>query len=299
MFFSLCYSLIEMLKKILENHILQEVIKSRPSQSNKTNYGRIILICGSKSFGGAAIMATKSTVNTGAGLVTLASDPLNRTAMLSTIPEAMFVDYYDTKKLSNIIKKADVILIGSGLEDSDFSEKLIKETFSILTMNQFLVIDGTALSMIGKRHLRIPQEPTSVLTPHQGEWERISGLEVSKQTADANFSKLQKIGADYLILKSNASEIYAQKNPDEYSQLTIGGPFQAVGGMGDTLAGIVAGFLGQFPHDPFLAIQAAVYLHSWIARQLSKQNYIALPTRISDQIPSAMKQVILANEQNI
>ncbi|EHN59841.1 NAD(P)H-hydrate dehydratase [Oenococcus kitaharae] len=287
-----------MQKKILKSDILKEVIKERPSHSNKTNYGRILLICGSKPFGGAAIMATKSVVNTGAGLVTLASDPINRTAMLSTIPEAMFADYYDRKNLSNMTKKADVILIGSGLEDSDFSEELIQETFSILTANQFLVIDGTALSMIGKRHLRIPQKPTSVLTPHQGEWERMTGLKVSEQTADANFLEMQKIGADYLILKSNASEIYAQKNPDQYNQLTIGGPFQAVGGMGDTLAGIVAGFLGQFRHDPFLTIQAAAYLHSWIAKQLSKQNYIALPTRISDQIPSAMRQITLASEQN-
>ncbi len=70
-------------KKIIEKEILSKVIKKRKEGSNKTNYGRILLICGSQSFGGAAIMASKAVVYSGAGLVTLASDMINRAPFLS------------------------------------------------------------------------------------------------------------------------------------------------------------------------------------------------------------------------
>ncbi len=99
-------------KKIIEKEILSKVIKNRKEGSNKTNYGRILLICGSQSFGGAAIMASKAVVYSGAGLVTLASDMINRAPFLSSVSEAMFLDYTRTDKLINSIAKSDVILIG-------------------------------------------------------------------------------------------------------------------------------------------------------------------------------------------
>ncbi|WP_143809373.1 ATP-dependent (S)-NAD(P)H-hydrate dehydratase, partial [Oenococcus oeni] len=155
-------------KKIIEKEILSKVIKKRKEESNKTNYGRILLICGSQSFGGAAIMASKAVVYSGAGLVTLASDMINRAPFLSSVSEAMFLDYTRTDKLINSIAKSDVILIGSGLEDSDFSFSLLKLVFQNAKTNQLLVLDGTALSMIGKRNLNIPKKPTIIMTPHQG-----------------------------------------------------------------------------------------------------------------------------------
>lgn len=176
-------------KKVIEKKSLSKVIQRRLKESNKTNYGRILLICGSRSFGGAAIMATKAAVYSGAGLVTLASDSANRTALLSTVPEAMFIDYSNKEKLLSAIEKSNVILIGSGLEDSDFSLALLKNVFNNIQQKQILIIDGTALSMIGKYHLSIPKNPTTVLTPHQGEWQRISGLSISEQNPAQNYKK--------------------------------------------------------------------------------------------------------------
>ncbi|WP_275492878.1 NAD(P)H-hydrate dehydratase, partial [Oenococcus oeni] len=58
------------------------------------------------------------------------------------------------------------------------------------------------------------------------------------------------------------------------------------------LAGLIAGFLGQFKNDQISVIQAATYLHSYIARNLSQKQYVTLPTRISEQIPTEMKKII-------
>ncbi|OIM87909.1 sugar kinase [Oenococcus oeni] len=279
-------------KKIIEKEILSKVIKKRKEESNKTNYGRILLICGSQSFGGAAIMASKAVVYSGAGLVTLASDMINRAPFLSSVSGSMFLDYTRTDKLINSIAKSDVILIGSGLEDSDFSFSLLKLVFQNAKTNQLLVLDGTALSMIGKRNLNIPKKPTIIMTPHQGEWQRVSGLSISEQVPVENYKKMVDLNIDFLVLKSSATEIYALQNPREYKELNIGGPFQAIGGMGDTLAGLIAGFLGQFKNDQISVIQAATYLHSYIARNLSQKQYVTLPTRISEQIPTEMKKII-------
>ncbi|KFN92937.1 NAD(P)HX dehydratase [Tetragenococcus muriaticus 3MR10-3] len=63
----------------------------------------------------------------------------------------------------------------------------------------------------------------------------------------------------------------------------------AIGGTGDTLAGIITGFLAQFTSSVDV-ISAAVYLHSYIADQIYDNNYIVLPTKISQALPYWMKQ---------
>ncbi|WP_346691460.1 NAD(P)H-hydrate dehydratase, partial [Limosilactobacillus vaginalis] len=74
-------------------------------------------------------------------------------------------------------------------------------------------------------------------------------------------------------------------------QLTIGTPAQAVGGMGDTLAGMVGGFTAEFSKTPLKAVLAAVYAHSAVAEQIAKNQYIVLPHQISRSLPSFMKKM--------
>lgn len=90
-----------------------------------------------------------------------------------------------------------------------------------------------------------------------------------------------------LVLKSDQTQVYLE---NEVYQLTVGGPYQATGGMGDTLAGIIATFAGQF-HPLGQAVLAAVYTHSAIAAELAKTNYVTLPTAIAKQLPQYMKKM--------
>ncbi|MDN6185058.1 MAG: carbohydrate kinase, partial [Lactococcus lactis] len=89
-----------------------------------------------------------------------------------------------------------------------------------------------------------------------------------------------------IVLKSHQTEIYNARNA---FQNPLGNPGMATGGTGDTLAGIIAGFLAQFPHS-VETINAAVYLHSYIADQLAHDNYVVLPTKISQALPYWMKK---------
>ena len=94
-----------------------------------------------------------------------------------------------------------------------------------------------------------------------------------------------------LVQKGPATRIWQAGQADCY-QLSVGGPYQATGGMGDTLAGMVAGFAGQFPQASlYERVTVATHLHSAIAQELAEDNYVVLPTMISQQIPAFMKNI--------
>ncbi|MFC2698823.1 MAG: NAD(P)H-hydrate dehydratase, partial [Limosilactobacillus fermentum] len=90
------------------------------------------------------------------------------------------------------------------------------------------------------------------------------------------------------VLKRHHTEIYTANGT---FRLPIGSAAQAVGGMGDTLAGMVGGFCAQFKEAGDQAVLAAVYAHSAIADQIAKDQYIVLPTQIATALPSFMKKV--------
>ena len=96
-----------------------------------------------------------------------------------------------------------------------------------------------------------------------------------------------------LVQKGPATRIWQAGHADFY-QLSVGGPYQATGGMGDTLAGMVTGFLAQFAStDSYKAVIIATWLHSAIADNIAENAYVVLPTRISKAIPSWMKKLSL------
>ena len=269
--------------KLLTEKILYQVIKKRVNQSYKGTFGRVLIIGGTKQFGGAVIMNALAAVNSGAGLVTVATDPSNFTALHCHLPEAMVIDYNDD--LTPYIGASDVVLIGSGLGNR---VDIVKATFSIISKKQIIIIDGSALTLAAQHHLSWP-ESQMILTPHQMEWQRISGVPIAQQSFEAfNILAQDKfVIKPIIVLKQFHTQIYT--NTDIY-ELPIGGPYQATGGMGDTLAGIIAGFTAQFKLSLADATLAAVYTHSAIAEELSATQYVTLPTKISADLPQFMQK---------
>ena len=87
---------------MLENaeNILKKVIRERPLESHKGDYGRLLLIGGTYPYGGAIIMAALAAVNSGAGLVTVATDRENITPLHSHLTEAMAFDLEEQDRLT-------------------------------------------------------------------------------------------------------------------------------------------------------------------------------------------------------
>ena len=272
----------------ITEELVKDTIAKRSDDSYKGTYGKVLVIGGDADMGGAAILTASAAVYSGAGLVTVATHKTNHAALQSRLPEAMAIDSADVEKVTEQVKKMDVIAIGPGLGLSEEAFILLTAVFSTVTEQQQTIIDGSAISLMAEYDLPYPKTQ-AVYTPHLGEWEKLSGLAVSQQEPNANTKIQQKIGGT-IVLKSNRTEVYVE---DAVWKNTVGNPAMATGGMGDTLAGMIAGFTAQFK-DQEKAVLSAVFLHSKIGDKLAAKQYVVLPTQIIEQIPSTMKEYSLS-----
>lgn len=265
--------------------ILTEVIKKRAADSHKGTYGRALLLGGNRQYGGAIIMSAESCLQAGAGLVTVVTDEKNHSALHARLPEAMVLNFREISLQKDLLAKTDVILIGPGLGLEYESLTLLSEILSKQKENQWLVIDGSAITLFANHTLALNYPEHTVFTPHQMEWQRLSGLPIAQQDDANNQIKQQALQAT-IVLKSHRTTIYDGK---EIYRNTAGNPAMATGGTGDTLAGMIAGFLAQFEKNTE-TIVAAVYLHSKIADDLAEDHYVVLPTNISRELPKYMQK---------
>ena len=242
-------------------------------------------------------MAALGAVRSGAGLVTVATEKENIPALHSHLPEVMAFAVTDQVLLTEQIAKAGVILLGPGLKDNELGAHLVELVFERVQPHQVLILDGGAISLYTRLALPLPQAQL-VFTPHQKEWEAMSGLAIEDQGEEATRQSLSQLPpASILVQKGPQTKIWQQGQADYY-QLSVGGPYQATGGMGDTLAGMIAGFAGQFPQvGLYERVVVASHLHSAIAEDLSKNAYVVLPTAISREIPKWMREICLFKGQ--
>lgn len=268
------------LLNLLDPSILS-IIQARPANCHKGNFGRVCCIGGNIHYGGAIIMTTQACIHAGAGLTTVITDNINRTAILSRIPEAMVIDWKNLIEVEKRCLEADVIIIGPGLDTDPHARTILESVISNQTEKQWLVIDGSALTILSEIQLRFNYPHQIVLTPHQMEWQRLSQILIEEQIPAKNLFVQQQLQT-FVVLKSHQTEIYLPNG--EIYQNPLGNPGMAIGGTGDTLAGIIGAFIAQFANKT-QAILAAVYLHSLIADQIAKEQYIVLPTQLIQQIP--------------
>lgn len=155
-----------------------------------------------------------------------------------------------------------------------------------------MIVDGGALTILARTSLSFPSNQL-ILTPHQKEWEKLSGIAIEKQNEDATASALTSFPQGTILVEKGPATRIWQVGQFDYYQLQVGGPYQATGGMGDTLAGMIAGFVGQFRQASLYERVAVVtHLHSAIAQELSQEHYVVLPTEISTHLPKIMKKNI-------
>lgn len=236
-------------------------------------------------------MSAIAAVKSGAGLVTVGTDRENIPALHSHLPEAMAFSLQDQQLLKEQLEKAEVVLLGPGLGDDAFGEDLVKQIFASLSQNQILIVDGGALTILARTRLSFPSSQL-ILTPHQNEWEKLSGIAIEKQNEDATASGLTSFPQGTILVEKGSATRIWQAGQSDYYQLQVGGPYQATGGMGDTLAGMIVGFAGQFKQvSLYERVAVATHIHSAIAQELAQEHYVVLPTEISNCLPKVMNKI--------
>ncbi|MCR8968542.1 NAD(P)H-hydrate dehydratase [Facklamia sp. 7083-14-GEN3] len=261
---------------------IRSLIDPRPSNSYKGNYGHSLIIAGNDQMAGAAMLATSACVHVGSGLTSLLTAKTNINACHLHTPEAMVGDWADQDLRKEWMLRANQLLIGPGLGRSQQSIQLLKETLSSIQPDQVLILDGDAITLWAQ------EGPYSckgqlIFTPHLGEWQKMQ--EASKINDPQEFSDSYQA---ILVLKSHQTEIY-QPSGLAYSNIA-GNAGMAIGGMGDTLAGMITGLMGQCSSH-LGAVLIAAYMHTAIANQINQKAYIVLPSRLINLIPEFMKDL--------
>ncbi|MCK9572606.1 MAG: NAD(P)H-hydrate dehydratase [Candidatus Omnitrophica bacterium] len=276
----------------------------RKLKADKSAFGHIFILAGSRNLSGAAILASRAAMRSGAGLVTLGV-PKSLCAAFTRIKlaEVMLLPLAETSdgclsfkayaKISEFIKRAQVLLIGPGLGRNTSTQKLVRKIVSKQPVK--MVIDADGLNALVKdtaifkaRNLKTSRQ--IIITPHEKEMARLlnsSLLDVQKRRKEVakKFAQYYNIT---IILKGHKSLVAGPKG--EFYVNRTGNPGMATAGSGDVLAGIVSAFLGQGLTE-FQAAKYAAYLHGiagdLAARQMTQVSMIA--SDIIDQIPRAVK----------
>ena len=290
---------------LLDRTTARELMPRRSAYSQKGDYGKILIIGGSKGMSGAVAMAAQSALKCGAGLI-LAGAPQSINPILEqklTEPMTLSLPEQDGKlsrdAIPAILEKlswCDSVLIGPGMGQSEDTAEILAQVFA--KSSAPVVVDADALNLLS-RHMDYLDACSAglVLTPHSMEFSRISGLtlpeiEASRLTASEAFA--QEHGVT-LILKGPHTVITA---PDGEQRInTTGNPGMASGGSGDVLAGMIAAFLARGLQEADAAA-LAVYLHGatgdLAARRLGEDSMSAMD--LISEIPAAIKNLILPVE---
>ena len=273
-----------------------EKLPERPKRSHKGMFGKALCIAGSVNMAGAAYLCAGAAYRSGAGLVRILTPEENRVILQTLLPEAVMTTFEQNEReaLDNILEEAlswaTVAAIGPGLGRKPWAYHMMK-----LTLQKFhgpLVIDAHALNILSEHKEWLEQhEGDVILTPHVGEFSRLTGVESREISKDisgwaAAFAREHHC---ICILKDAPS---AAALPDGTCYVnTTGNSGMSTGGSGDVLTGILTGLLAQ-KVDPSDAALLGMWLHGRAGDLAMEQEgvYGLLARHLLEYLPGAMKK---------
>jgi NAD(P)H-hydrate epimerase len=230
-------------------------LSPRPVDAHKGLFGHALVIGGDCGMAGAVRLAAEAAARVGAGLVSLATRPEHLALINAARPELMCHGVQRADDLSSLIARATVIVIGTGLGQSSWSEELFN---FILTTTQPKIIDADGLNLLARQPCKLDDW---ILTPHVGEAARLlacTAADIQNDRLRAVENLQQKFGG-VIVLKGAGTLIAAAENIPAVCKR--GNPGMASGGMGDVLSGVIGGLVAQklsLRH----AAELGVYIHA-------------------------------------
>lgn len=214
-------------------------LKPRSRDWHKGLSGHVLIVGGELGFSGAPRMAAEAALRVGAGLVSVATHQGNAATMNSTCPEIMCHGIEKVENLKPLIDKADVIVLGPGLGQSEWAKSLWT---SVCETELPLVVDADALNLLSKTN---KFNENWILTPHPGEAARLLN-ETAQAVQQDRLDAIKKINKRYggvCVLKGAGSLVLAPNSLPAICDK--GNPGMASAGMGDVLSGVIGALLAQ------------------------------------------------------
>jgi NAD(P)H-hydrate epimerase len=267
--------------RYLESDDVRPLVRSRAPDSHKGTYGHPLIIAGGLGKGGAALLASRAALRTGAGLVTTAIPACVAVVVAAGQAELMTEPMPDVDghfgmgaidRLREIAPGKTALVVGPGIGVSDDTKALIEFLITQCSSSQRpLLIDADALNALaelGCGLIRKAKGPV-VLTPHPGEMGRLLSMDTAGINTDriSAARRLCELTGAHCLLKGNRTVI-ASPAGVVYVNST-GNPGMATAGMGDALSGILGTLLGQ-GMEALDALALGVFLHGMAADRLAR-----------------------------
>lgn len=239
----------------------------REPDSNKGDFGRVLVVAGSRGMAGAAILCGSAGLRAGAGLVTVAvpdeilatvaaANPCYLTSPLAQDNKGKLSES-EQSRILELAQANTVAAMGPGLGRSTDITKLISKIIRYIKIPLVLDADGLNALVNQTEELRSHAVPM-ILTPHPGEFARLLDCDVASVQARRQELAIQFAVKFGVILVLKGHETVVTDGRRVYQNHT-GNPGMATGGTGDVLTGVIAALLGQ-GLEPFAAAQLGVYL---------------------------------------
>jgi NAD(P)H-hydrate epimerase len=254
--------------EVITRHDVRLLVVPRAADSHKGDYGRILIVAGSRGLTGSASLCARAALRSGAGLVTVATPASSAPVVASLGAEYMTLPLDEApdgtvaaSALDRLLAfKADVIAVGPGLGRTASAAAVVHGLVArssvplVLDADALIAFAGNADRLVGRDGVDI------VVTPHPGEMAALTGQSIDDVQADRlevarSFASAHRV---HVILKGHRTLV---ASPDGAVAInTTGNPGMATAGAGDVLTGMVAAWLAQ-RRDARDAARLAVYLH--------------------------------------
>ena len=264
--------------RILEERDVRQLLRPRGDFAHKGTMGHALLVAGSYGMAGAAILATRACLRSGAGKVTVHTPRKNYAIMQTAIPEAVLqIDHEETSFSESVDSDDyDALGIGPGLG--------LSENTAIALIGQIrrtqcpIVVDADALNILANHQAWMQQLPKGIImTPHPKEFDRLAG-----SASSSDYERLVRARQlaehlhGYILLKGHYSALCLPDGHIVFNQ--TGNSGMATAGSGDVLTGIITGLLAR-GYERDAACMLGMYLHGLAgdlaAKEIGKESLIA------------------------
>ena len=277
----------------LNHELVLSLLPDRNPWGHKGNFGKLLLLCGSRGYTGAAFFAAMGALRSGAGLVFLGvpesiygieAVKLNEPVIFPLPDAGGRLSADAVPEILTRLPRMDAVLVGPGLGQSEGTLAVVRAVLEKAECPVVVDADGINVLSAHRDLLRGRKSPT-ILTPHDGEFARLGGV-IGEDRMVAAAALAEELGC-VVLLKGH--ETCITDGTDGYLNPT-GNPGMAVGGSGDVLAGVITALLGA-GLPPLEAAACGAWLHGAAGDRCAAElgQYGMLPTDMLSALPRLMK----------
>lgn len=277
----------------LNHELVLSLLPDRNPWGHKGNFGKLLLLCGSRGYTGAAFFAAMGALRAGAGLVFLGvpesiygieAVKLNEPVIFPLPDAGGRLSADAVPEILTRLPQMDAVLVGPGLGQSEGTLAVVRAVLEEAECPVVVDADGINVLSAHRDLLRGRKSPT-ILTPHDGEFARLGGV-IGEDRMAAAAALAEELGC-VVLLKGH--ETCITDGTDGYINPT-GNPGMAVGGSGDVLAGVITALLGA-GLPPLEAAACGAWLHGAAGDRCAAElgQYGMLPTDMLSALPRLVK----------